>query len=345
MERLKRKVSSDGGTGPKFLVPPSKLQFIHSGCTLLDHVATGGARGSWPLGRTSNIVGDKSTGKSLLAIEAMANFNLQFPLKEFPKSRIWYREVESAFEEGYAASLGMPERVNFGKEKLDTIEDFYDDLQAKCDWAIANSSPAGLYILDSLDALSDMKEMERGISENTMAMNKAKQLSVMFRKLIRKLEKANIHLSIISQVRDNIGVTFGRKTKRSGGKALDFYASSVIYLAHIETLYQTKRGQKRAIGVSIRAKCDKNKIGPPFRQCDFNIRFGFGIDDLAASVDWLKEIKYIKPKEADDILVGADSLSDAQYRTLLTDIQAQVAVAWPEIESEFLPKRSKYAQT
>lgn len=321
--------------GSHFLAASPDLQFVKTGCTLLDLVLGGG----WPLGRIANIVGDKSTGKTLLAIEAAANF-----AREYPKGKIWYREAESAFDKPYAIALGMPKRVKF--KKIWTVEDFFEDLEEKAGW-LEDEKETGLYILDSLDALSDRKELSRAIDKNSYGGDKAKQMSELFRRLTGKVEAANLSVIVISQVRDAIGAMFGRKTKRSGGKALDFYASQVLYLSHLGTIYKTRRKQKRAIQVRIRAKCDKNKIGLPFRQCDFPIRFGFGIEDLQANTAFLKETGQLREagfdkKVAKEILNSTDSLSDYEYNQALKASRRTVKSTWRDIETTFLPPRKKY---
>jgi recombination protein RecA len=341
LERVQRAQREVRGSA-KSSAAPGALSFIASGCTLLDLIC--GGRG-WPLGRIVNIVGDKSTGKTLLAIEACANF-----AKAYPTGKIWYRETEAAFDPEYAASLGMKlDRVSFGKRKFDTVEDVFEDLEAQIEWSETHKVP-GLYIVDSLDALTDREEMKRKIDEASYGTGKARKMSELFRRLVRKLERARICVIIISQVRDNIGVTFGRKTKRTGGRAMDFYASLVIYLAHIETLTKTKNGAKRAVGIRIRAKADKNKVqGPALRECEFPIRFGFGIDDLEANVDWLIEVKRLSEiglsTDKDKIkkfMESTDALPGIEYRTKAREVSVVVRKVWAEIEIDFLPKQKKY---
>lgn len=320
-----------------FAAPTHSLQFIPSGCKLLDLVVGGG----WPLGRVSNIVGDKSTGKTLLAIEACTNF-----ARTYPKGRIWYREAESAFDLDYAAALGMPiDRIKF-RDDIDTVEDFYEDLRIQAKKAVDLDVP-GLYILDSLDALSDRDEMERDIDKGTFGAKKAKQMSTLFRKLVRRVRTANIHLMIISQVRDNIGITFGRKFSRSGGHALDFYASQVVWLAMVEKIHKTKAKQKRTIGVRVRAKCDKNKIGLPFRECDFNIIFGFGVEDYQAGLEWLADVKKlellgISEKSVPDFLHDCPLWDAKEYREHKAELDTALLKAWTQVETSFLPTRRKY---
>lgn len=299
--------------GLYFASEKENIQFIRSGCTMLDCALGGG----WAIGREVNIVGDKSTGKTLLAMEAIANGFLQYP--DF---RCRYNEAESAFDGDYAEALGIPfDRVEF-KEDCGTVEDLFADVG---EFIEASTGAPSLYILDSLDALSDKAEKERGIDEATYGGTKAKQLSQFFRRVTQDLKRANICLMIISQVRDNIGVSFGKKHTRSGGKALDFYVSQIAWLALMKVLTRQVDNIKRPTGLAIRAKIEKNKVGLPLREAEFDITFGFGIEDQLASEAFLKEIKCAVPKG-----IEKDAL-----RTLVME-------NWFRIEKSFLPARGKY---
>lgn len=341
MARRRRIGEGEVPTEESITTTERKIQFISTGCVVFDCVLGGG----WPLGRMSNLVGDKSTGKTLCAIEAAANF-----ARRYPDGYIFYREAEAAFDEDYAASLGLPiDRVDFGEEGLgtpwDTIEDIYEDLNAKCEQCIKEKVP-GLYIIDSLDALSSRAELSRGIDEGSYGMEKQKQLGQLFRRLVRKIKEANMHLLIISQVREKIGIAFGDKYRRSGGKALDFYASQVIYLSHLKTIKKTAGGVERPIGIRIKAKCTKNKIGPAFRECEFTVRFGYGIDELSSAVEWLETVK--KSKELLDgestksYITRVEKLDNKDYKAELKRVRKVVKAAWNEIEARFEPERKKY---
>jgi recombination protein RecA len=337
VERV-RLADKDKGGGAYFSSPPKSVDFIPSGCTTLDCTLGGG----WPLGRISNIVGDKSTGKTLLAIEAAANF-----VKTYD-GKVWYREAEAAFDKNYAAALGMPiSKVDFGKQRFDTVEDVFEDLKESVEWSIDKNRP-GLYIVDSLDALSDRAEMVRKKGEGSYGTAKAKELSELFRRQVRTIEESHLHVMFISQVRDNIGAMFGKKQKRSGGHALDFYASQVLWLSFLGQVHRTVNGHKRTIGVDIKAKCEKNKIALPFRECEFTIEFGFGTNSIAASVNWLKEVKRLgdiglKGEEAaKKFLVEARDFDSDTYRSEDARIAKVVREVWTEIETTFLPKRKKY---
>ena len=266
-----------------FTQPTPELEFISSGCSILDLVLGGG----WALGRAANVIGDSSSGKTLLAIEACANFARKY------SGGVWYREAEAAFLPAYAGALGMPlDRVDFGKkgQRFNTIEDINDDLSECLHQSRKDKSP-GLYIIDSLDAVSEKDELARKMGEASYNMGKQKKIGEMFRKQIREVEDCRMCLMIISQTRANIGVMFGDKFSISGGSSLKFYSSQRLMLAHVKNLKTTRSGIERVTGVRVRARTLKNKIGLPFRTCDFNIRFGYGIDDYRAGMEWLLDHK------------------------------------------------------
>lgn len=312
--------------------------FISSGAGVLDCAIGGG----YVLGRITNLVGDKSTGKTLLAIEATANF-----ARDYADGMICYAEAEAAFDQPYAEALGMPlARVSFSKDIL-TVEDFHDDLKA---FLKRLDGKPGLYILDSLDSLSDKAEQERDISDTSYGGSKPKKLGELFRRLTQEVEKSRCALIIISQIRDKLNVTFGETKTRSGGRALDFYASQVIWLAEVEKLKRTVEKVDRIIGIKVRANVKKNKIGLPFRQCTFPLLFGYGIDDLAAAVEWLIEVhRDERLKEAGLSVAGykvrLNHLRDRggqEVRELRAQLSAIVNEEWARIETNFLPKASKY---
>lgn len=332
---VKRLRSEEGGN--YFAKPKSNTVFISSGSKLLDLALGGG----WAERRIANVVGDKSTGKTLIMIEAAANFAIKYP-----KGEIKYREAESAFDIPYAKALGMPvDQVDFGdpSKPLETIEDLFADIGS----CIKKSKGPILYILDSLDALSDQAEMERDIGEGSYGAEKAKKLSQMFRRITSQMVSSNMTLIIVSQVRDKIGVTFGRKTTRSGGRALDFYASQVLYISHIGVVTKTVSNIKRPYGVEIKAKVDKNKVGLPLREAEFKIIFGFGIDDVEACLDWLKETKYLGDLELTEsgmkeYLRELNRKSDDQYWKEVKRIHSVIGRRWWDVEKHFLPNRKKY---
>lgn len=323
-----------------FTSTEKNVPLLHSGCNMLDQVLGGG----WAGGRILNLVGDKSTAKTALATEMVINF-----LKDFPDGKAAYRDAEEAFDEDYAAEMGMPvDQVDFGDpdNPIETIEAFYSDLDSFTD-SCKKSNVPGLYVMDSLDALSDEAEMERAITKGSYGGDKQKKLNEMFRKLKGKCRRANVTLLIVSQVRENIGVTFGEKYRRNGGKGLDHYCSQILWLAHVGLLKRTVNKITRPYGIQIKAKCKKNKVGLPFRECDMQFIFGYGIDDLEATLSFLKSVNKLGevdvPKDIGAFMKKLHEEGDVKtYRKLLKKANAVANRIWQEAEISFIPKARKY---
>jgi recombination protein RecA len=337
-KRERKKLDESPDTSIYFL-PETKLEFVSTGCTILDCVLGNG----YPLGRIVNIVGDRSTAKTLLGSEAVINF-----LRQYPDGSAFYRETEAAYDANYAKSMGVPiDKVEFGDpdKPVTTVEEFARDLSEFIRRQTSSEKP-GIYVLDSLDALSDDAEMERDVGAGTFGMAKAKAMSILFRTVARKLERTKILLVVISQVRENIGVQFGEKYRRSGGKALDFYSSQILYLSHVKTLKKVISKIERPYGITVKAKTKKNKVALPFRECEFTVIFNYGIDDIAASASWLKEVDkldLITHDEYSGYLKTVEKMSDADYFTEQKRVVNIVKTTWDEIENKFLPSRKKYS--
>lgn len=325
-----------------FTSDKTNIDFVSSGCALLDCALGGG----FALGRTANVVGDKSTAKTGTATEVMINFTMAYP-----DGDVAYREIEAAWDNDYAKAMGLPiDKIDFGDplKPLETIEDFIGDFEAFVDQQLKKKK-SGVYILDSLDALSDDEEMDSDIRKGTYGMIKAKKLSIMFRKMTRKQEKANVLLLVISQVRENIGAgLFGEKYKRSGGKALDFYCSQVVWLANMGLLKRSINKVERPYGVKLKGSVKKNKVGMPFRDAQFTFEFGFGTNDLLASAMWLDEVDRLdafdlKKSEFKEYIKEIGLMPTKEYAEERVKAAAAVKQVWAEVEETFLPKRVKYA--
>lgn len=313
-------------------VKKTSHEFVSTGCTILDCTLGGG----FCLGRIANVVGDKSTSKTSLATETVVNF-----LRKYPNGHAFYRETEFAFDTAYAEALGLPlEKVQFGdpEKPVVTVEDFARDLGVFVNARLADKCP-GIYVLDSLDALSDEAELERDIGEGSYGTKKAAKMSELLRIAAHKLENSRTLLLIISQVRENIGVSFGEKHRRSGGKALDFYASQVVWLSHVKLLKRSIKGVERPYGIIVKSKVKKNKVAPPMREAEWEFHFMFGAEDMLASINWLSEVKRLPEKFSK---IAYEKLTANEYNELTSELAEEVKKVWAEIEQTFIPKRSKY---
>lgn len=308
-----------------------------SGSTMLDLVLGGG----WAMGRTLNIIGDKSTGKTQLAIESAACFH-----RAFPRARIRYNEAESAFDRPYAQTIGFPPSAELLECTCTTIEQVHEDLKA-FGVEVKKSGEPGLYIIDSLDALSDDVEKSSKVTDATYGTGKAKMVSRLFRELNSDLSQQGVTLMILSQIRDNVGAMFGKDTVRSGGRALDFYSSQIVELKHIGRLSKQRMGVERSYGIKVRAQCEKNKAGKPFRKADYFIIWDFGIDNLLSCMTWLLENKQwreagLTKEEAEKTIADIDKLQQGEYNDIVADLSTVCDRVWKKIEEEFTPTRKKY---
>jgi len=314
------------------------VQFVDSGSCLLNLVLGGG----YAVGRVINICGDKAVGKTLLAVEACQQFSQIVKNVE----DIRYIECEHAFNEIYGKQIGMPPGVKPVSD-IQTVEELFKDLDKFCTARKGKNRPA-LYVIDSLDALSDEAEMKRDISQGSFGAAKAAQLSELFRRQIAIMSDANCTLLVVSQLRDKIGVMFGEKHSRSGGRALSFYASQEIWLAETKKLTRQIKGETRVIGARVRVRCKKNKVGTPFRDAELTVWFSYGVDDEGSMLDYLQEHKVetgdIDLKDVNKSLLDARKSRDRKAVAEINGLlRALVVEHWASVEEGFQPPLTKYA--
>lgn len=270
------------------------MRYLESGCTLLDLVL-GGNKGVMgiPEGKILNIVGDKSSGKTFLSMEILARAFHTY--KKLLKYNVDDAESGNTFNTkhlfGFDAITEDTLTSHLVEEWDSNMHKFLKTVKEK---------EIGIYILDSLDGLSNKDIEERGearfkaheagkdFDKGTYGMQTPKFLSQeFFRTKTRELESTSTLLIIVSQVRDNIDPMSFKKFARSGGKALDFYAHTCLWLTNIKTI--EKEG--RAIGVIVKAYGDKSKTPRPYRECYFPIYFDYGIDNIGANLDYLYDLR------------------------------------------------------
>lgn len=272
--------------------------YFQTGVKLIDMI-TGGAKGvyGFPAGRILNICGDKSSGKTFICNEIIANAHYKYG----DKFKWMYADCERGYSFDtqvlYGFDIHTPE-----SDAPENVEEAYFCIRKFAE--SLKKDEYGVYVLDSLDALTSDEQdkradervaaMEKGkeFDKGTYGMGKAKYLSQeFFPQLCKLLENKNILLVIVSQIRDNTDMFSFEKYTRSGGKALDFYCHMVIWLATAKKMTFEKGEQKVVLGGTNKIKVTKGKVPRPYREGFYTFMFDYGIDAIATGVDYLFDIR------------------------------------------------------
>ena len=232
--------------------------------------------GGYPRGRIIEIYGPESSGKTTLAIHAIAEAQRAGGIAAFI-------DAEHAFDRFYAAKLG----VNVD-ELLISQPDNGEQALEIADQLI-RSSAIDIIVIDSVAALTPKAEIEGDMGDNKVGLQ-ARLMSQALRKLTSNISRTNTTCIFINQLREKIGVMFGNPETTTGGNALKFYASVRMDIRRVTTL---KDGDT-PIGNQVRVKVVKNKVAPPFRKAEFEITFGEGISHAGEVVDLGVELGIIK---------------------------------------------------
>ena len=312
-----------------------------SGSTLLNLALTDHADFGFLPGKLVNIIGDSSAGKSFLLWTLFAELAHD---PRFDEYDLIYDEPEVSIEFDIPKLFGGKTEERVRTDILsDTMEDFHDNLIKE----VSKGKPI-IYGLDSFDALTSEAEKKRDVHDGTYGGEKPKMSSEILRKVIGRISKTNSAVFIVSQTRDNIGVKFGSKKTRSGGRALKFYSTHEIWLA-IEGHIKRK---DREVGVDVIAKVSKNKVTGKLRTVGFPILYDYGVDDLVSMVNWLIDEKYwnrVKGKPGDTGKIDSNGFCEHDFmenlvnhivaENLVADLKKVVEGHWLEIEESIATVR------
>lgn len=249
-------LGDDEGTEPISTIPTGSLA--------LD-LATG--VGGYPRGRVIEVYGPESSGKTTLALHAIAEAQRAGGVCAFI-------DAEHAIDVNYARSIGVEtdkllvSQPDTGEQALDICE------------MLVKSGAVDLIVVDSVAALTPRAEIEGEMGDSHMGLQ-ARLMSQALRKLTAVAHRTGTTLMFINQLRQKIGVTFGNPETTTGGNALKFYASMRM---EVRRIGQVKVGDE-LVGGRTRVKISKNKVAPPFCEAEFDIRYGSGVDNISELLD------------------------------------------------------------
>jgi len=288
-----------------------RVETISTGALTLDLALGGG----FPKGRIVEIYGPESSGKTTLALHALAEVQKAGGVAAFV-------DAEHALDPVYATAVGV-DIENLLVAQPDTGETALEIVDQ-----LVRSSVVDVIVVDSVAALVPRAEIEGEMGDNQMGLQ-ARLMSKALRKIAGNIGRSGCVVIFLNQLRQKIGVTYGSPEVTTGGNALKFYASVRLDIRRIQTL---KKGTEGEYGIRAKVKVAKNKVAPPFRIAEFDILFGSGISQVGCLVDLAERTDVIVRKGAwysyngENIAQGRDNAMKylEERPELMVDVEKQV---------------------
>jgi recombination protein RecA len=269
-----------------------KVETISSGAITLDLALGGGL----PRGRIIEIYGPESSGKTTLALHAVAEVQKSGGVAAFV-------DAEHALDPTYSSALGV-DIANLLVSQPDSGESALEIVDQ-----LVRSAAVDIVVIDSVAALVPRAEIEGEMGDTQVGLQ-ARLMSKALRKIAGNIGKSGCTVIFLNQLRQKIGITYGSPEVTTGGNALKFYCSVRLDIRRIQTLKKASEGE---YGIRAKVKVAKNKVAPPFRIAEFDIIFGQGISRLGCLVDLAEQTGVINRKGAwysyngDNIAQGRDN--------------------------------------
>ena len=318
------KIEKDFGKGSIMRMSADSIEdvaVIPSGSITLD-MALG--VGGYPKGRIIEIYGPESSGKTTLAIHAIAEAQKAGGIAAFI-------DAEHAFDSFYAQKLGVDidnlliSQPDNGEQALEIAD------------SLIRSSAIDIIVIDSVAALTPKAEIEGDMGESKMGLQ-ARLMSQALRKLTASISKTKTVCVFINQLRDKIGIVYGNPETTTGGNALKFYSSVRIDIRKASSI---KDGEEQ-LGSRVKVKVVKNKVAPPFRRAEFDIMFGEGISKIGEILDLGVDMGVIKKAGSwfsygdRKLAQGRDSVKEllTKETELCAEIEEKVRTAMKEAKNK-----------